>query len=121
MLRAALKRFEMIHICIQFTVAPHTMLRAALKRLSARAKAVAPHTMLRAALKHIDDLGKPKMVDVAPHTMLRAALKHQDDFLSSPALVVAPHTMLRAALKQRCNMIKLDCPMLHHIQCCVRH
>lgn len=38
---------------------------------------VAPHIMLRAALKPKDNIRVPHHVEVAPHTMLRAALKRK--------------------------------------------
>ena len=104
MLRAALKLFVENRMEFQLGVAPHKMLRAALKLNKTFSKSpfescttynaacgietfkfiillqfypVAPHIMLRAALK--PDVGKIDSVhnEVAPHKMLRAALKHR--------------------------------------------
>ena len=47
----------------------------ALRGTRAVSDGVAPHTMLRAALKQLIDEPVRERVNVAPHTMLRAALK----------------------------------------------
>ena len=67
--------------------------------LHALERAVAPHTMLRAALKpHLCALIDEDL-DVAPHIMLRAALKPFDGLRLPDKCRAAPPTKPRAALK----------------------
>ena len=83
-------------------VAPHTMLRAALKLLCpSHSHMVRGCTTYNAACgieTHRFTILMPSKV-VAPHTMLRAALKLKWEVNPVLLFVVAPHTMLRAALK----------------------